>query len=95
MKYQSLNATSAILALWYVTNTSLSAFCKLTEQFGDAKQALMAELTKWQELGVHNAHIKRCQDADDVMAMVDGLYDESERGTYGMLLWMMSVILTC
>lgn len=85
MKYQSLNATSAILALWYVTNTSLSAFYKLTEQFGDAKQALMAELTKWQELGVHNAHIKRCQDADDVMAMVDGLYDESERGTYGML----------
>ena len=85
MKYQSLNATSAILALWYVTNTSLSAFYKLTEQFGDAKQALMAELTKWQELGVHNAHIKRWQDADDVMAMVDGLYDESERGTYGML----------
>lgn len=86
MSYQTLDETFATLALWYVVNTSLTAFYKLTEQFGGAKQALTEGLGAWQELGVHNAHIKRWQDVDDVMAMVTRLHDEAGRGAYGMLL---------
>lgn len=54
--YLDFDDKTAILALWYIVNTSLSAFTKLTTHFGDAKQALIAELSQWQALGLHQKH---------------------------------------
>ncbi len=86
MNYQTLDETSATLALWYVVNTSLTAFYKLTEQFGDAKQALCQSQNAWQMLSIHNAHIKRWQDINDVIAVIDRFHGECQRGAYGILI---------
>lgn len=83
--YQTLDDNSATLALWYVVNTSLTAFYKLIERFGTAKEALCQNQSDWQLLGVHVAHIGRWQDDGDVMAALDRLYGERERGAYSIL----------
>lgn len=83
--YQALDENTATLALWYVVNASLTAFYKLTKQFGMAKEALCQDRSDWQALGIHSAHITRHQDTADVMAVLDRLYGECERGGYGML----------
>lgn len=83
--YQALNEKTATLALWYVVNASLTAFYKLTKQFGTAKEALCQAQSDWRELGVHTAHIGRHRDVANVMAVLDRLHDERERGGYGIL----------
>ena len=81
--YQTLDEKQAILALWYVTNTSLVAFYKLTKQFGTAKNALLASQDAWQNLGIHVAHLKRHQDSLDVLALVERIYQQWQNGAYG------------
>ena len=83
--YQTLDEKQAILALWYVTNTSLVAFYKLTKQFGTAKNALLASQDAWQNLGIHTAHLKRHQDSLDVLALVERIYQQWQNGAYGVL----------
>lgn len=83
--YRTLNESSAILALWYVVNASLTAYYKLIKQFGTAIETLCQNQTAWQMLGIHASHIQRWQDIHDVMAMVDRLQNEQARGSYGIL----------
>lgn len=83
--YQTLDERFATLALWYITNTSLVAFYKLIGQFKSAKEALCQNVVQWQSLGIHVAHIKRWQDNADVMAVLDRINDECERGLYHLL----------
>lgn len=83
--YQTLDERFATLALWYITNTSLVAFYKLIGQFKSAKEALCQNVVQWQSLGIHVAHIKRWQDNADVMAILDRINDECERGLYHLL----------
>lgn len=85
MQTQQMSAADATLALWYVTNTSLVSFYKLTTQFGDAKAALAAGVDAWRALGVHTAHIKRYADTADVQAFVARVWREVAAGSYGVL----------
>lgn len=84
MSYQALTDTQAVLALWYVTNTSLVSYYKLTAQFGDAKSALLADVANWQKLAIHAAHQKRWQDSADVIAFVQKVFHEVALGSYAM-----------
>ncbi|WFF38660.1 DNA-processing protein DprA [Moraxella nasibovis] len=84
MQYQALNQQAAVLALWYIVNTSLSSYYKLIDAFGDAKSAL-ARGRDWRSLSVHAAHVKRFDDAQDVLAFVARVFDEVARGAYGLL----------
>lgn len=82
--YEHLDEQSATLALWYVVNTSLTAFYKLTNHYGNAKSALCCH-HEWQTLNIHKAHIARSQDGDDVLAFLAKVLDDYQRGTYGIL----------
>lgn len=82
--YHDLDEKIAVLALWYVVNTSLSAFYKLISHFGDARTAL-TDGDEWRTLGVHQAHIARHQDMSDVMAFVARVWHEWQVGQYGVL----------
>lgn len=84
MSYQALTDTQAVLALWYVTNTSLVSYYKLTAQFGDAKSALLGDMASWQQLAIHAAHQKRWQDSADVIAFVQKVFHEVALGSYAM-----------
>ncbi|OOS20894.1 DNA-processing protein DprA [Moraxella pluranimalium] len=84
MSYQALTDTQAVLALWYVTNTSLVSYYKLVAQFGDAKSALLADIASWQQLAIHAAHQKRWQDSADVIAFVQKVFHEVALGSYAM-----------
>lgn len=83
--YQALTDKLSTLALWYIVNTSLSSFYKLTEHFGDSSTALQQPVLAWQELGIHKAHQQRWQDVSDTLAFVDRVCHDSERGAYGVL----------
>lgn len=83
--YQALTGRWAVLALWYIVNTSLIAYYKLLERFGGASQALLATRTAWQELGIHTAHLNRWQDATDVLAFIDRVQKELSINTYHLL----------
>lgn len=83
--YQNLDNRLAILALWYIVNTSLTSFYKLTEQFGSSKHALVQSLQAWQELGIHKAHQKRWKDVGDTLAFVARVCDDWQRQAYGVL----------
>lgn len=83
--YLDFDDKTAILALWYIVNTSLSAFTKLTTHFGDAKQALIAELSQWQALGLHQKHLARWQDGTDVLAFVEKIYHGQTIGNFGLV----------
>lgn len=85
MSYQSLDSHAATLALWYVVNTSLSSYYKLTQAFGGAKNALIESDDLWRSLSIHGAHIKRKNDADDVLAFIERVSDDVARGAYGVL----------
>lgn len=85
MSYQSLNSHTATLALWYVVNTSLSSYYKLTNIFNDPKSALSQPVDAWRSLSIHAAHIKRWEGMDDVMAFVNKVSDDVVRGVYGTL----------
>lgn len=68
--YHDLDERHALLALWYVVNTSLSAFYKLYRHSGSAKSALCEPISTWQTLDIHAAHLKRVGDVADVLAFV-------------------------
>ncbi|OOR88172.1 DNA protecting protein DprA [Moraxella caviae] len=85
MSYQTLDAHTKTLALWYIVNTSLQSYYKLIESFGGAEQALEADVSAWQALSLHKAHIGRYQDAQDVLAFVDKVQNDVARGAYGAL----------
>lgn len=85
MQYQELSHRASVLALWYIVNTSLSSYYKLIDAFGDVKSAL-AQGQKWRSLPIHTAHVKRYDDADDVLAFVARVSDDVLRGAYGLLL---------
>lgn len=82
--YESLNVRDATLALWYVVNTSLTAFYKLTAHYGDAKSAL-CQHSDWHALSIHKAHLTRSLDGDDVRAFVAKVNEECQRGAYDVL----------
>ena len=83
--YKALDMPLATLALWYVVNTSLSAYYKLTEHFDGAYQALNASSQAWQALGIHVAHVRRHQDSSDVLAFVERILAQCAQGAYGIL----------
>lgn len=83
--YKDLDAQMATLALWYIVNTSLSAYYKLIEQFGEAYHALNTSSQAWQALGIHTAHIKRYQDVSDVLAFIERISTHSQQGAYGIV----------
>lgn len=56
----------AVLALWYVVNTSLSAYYKLIDAFGSPKASLFASTNDWQMLGIHKSHIQRLTDIKSI-----------------------------
>lgn len=85
MSYQQLSTHSAVLALWYIVNTSLSSYYKLIDAFGDAYSALSMTVGDWRALSLHSAHIKRFEDADDVLAFVSRVLDEVSYGAYRVL----------
>ncbi|WII95280.1 DNA-processing protein DprA [Moraxella haemolytica] len=85
MTYQNLNSHEAVLALWYIVNTSLSSYYKLIDAYDDAHTALLATKEAWQSLSIHVAHLKRFEDSSDVLAFVGRVYDEVSRGAYGLL----------
>lgn len=60
----------AVLALWYVVNTSLSAYYKLIDAFGSPKASLFASTNDWQMLGIHKSHIQRLTDIKSIDAFL-------------------------
>lgn len=86
MSYQAFDDKQAVLALWYIVNTSLTAFYKLVAHCGDAKAVLLSDPAVWQGLGIHAAHQKRWQDAVDVTAFVDKVAYDVGCGSYGLLI---------
>ncbi|MFC0819946.1 DNA-processing protein DprA [Moraxella marmotae] len=84
MAYSSLSAKQSVLALWYVTNTSLISYYKLIKHCGDAQAALTADGSLWKNLAIHAAHIKRWQDVADVLAFIDKVTRETAIGSYEM-----------
>lgn len=84
MAYASVTPQQSILALWYVTNASLISYRKLSEYFGDAKAALMANKADWQALGIHAAHIDRWQDEANTLAFIEKVAKDVAIGSYAM-----------
>lgn len=80
--YFDFDEKTAILALWYIVNTSLSAFTKLTTHFETAKQALLADTSHWQALTLHQKHISRWQDGADVLAFVEKIHQGQRVGNF-------------
>lgn len=83
--YETLGDQRAILALWYVVNTSLTAYYKLIHAFGSAKAALCQPTQAWQTLGVHTAHQKRHADSADVLAFLSKTDEQVAYGAYQLL----------
>lgn len=80
--YFDFDEKTAILALWYIVNTSLAAFTKLTAHFETAKQALLADTSHWQALTLHQKHISRWQDGADVLAFVEKIHQGQRVGNF-------------
>lgn len=74
-----------MLALWYITNTSLISYYKLVNHCGDAASALSQNQSVWKSLGIHAAHIKRWQDVNDVLAFLDKVRHDVELKIYGIV----------
>lgn len=74
-----------MLALWYITNTSLISYYKLVNHCGDAASALSQNQSIWKLLGIHAAHIKRWQDVNDVLAFLDKVRHDVELKMYGIV----------
>lgn len=83
--YQQLTDNQATLALWYIVNASLVSYYKLINYFGEAKNALLADLSRWQSLSLHASHIKRWYDIADVMAFLEKVDQELQAGLYGLI----------
>lgn len=83
--YQDLDEATALLALWYAVNTSLSAFYKLYNHAGSAKSALSEPVSTWQALNIHAAHVGRVADMADVLAFVGRVGEQVAQGAYGVL----------
>ncbi|MDO4896252.1 MAG: DNA-processing protein DprA [Moraxella sp.] len=83
--YDELSDRQAVLALWYVVNTSLTAHYKLVETFGSAKSALGEPVVSWQGVGVHSSHQKRLGDPQDVLAFLAKIDEQVRQGAYDLL----------
>lgn len=82
MAYSSLTDKQAVLALWYIVNTSLISYYKLITYCNNAKDALLADTSVWQNLAIHKLHIKRWHDSADVLAFVGKIKQEVSLGSY-------------
>ncbi|OOS07409.1 DNA processing protein [Moraxella cuniculi DSM 21768] len=82
MAYSSLTDKQAVLALWYIVNTSLISYYKLITYCNNAKDALLADTSVWQNLAIHKLHIKRWHDSADVLAFVEKIKQEVSLGSY-------------
>ncbi|MCL1623989.1 DNA-processing protein DprA [Moraxella sp. Tifton1] len=85
MSYEKLNDRHAIIAMWYVVNTSLISYYKLIDAFGDARSALLATPDEWRMLGIHTAHVRRFKDNQDVLAFISRVLECVARGAYDLL----------
>lgn len=83
--YDELSDRQASLALWYVVNTSLTAYYKLVGAFGSAKSVLSETVASWQGVGVHTSHQKRLSDPQDVLAFLAKIDEQVKQGAYGLL----------
>lgn len=54
----------AVLLLWQRVNASLTAFYKLTKQFGSAQSALQQSSEQWTQLKIHAKHVTRHANAN-------------------------------
>lgn len=81
-EYHHLDERQAVLALWYVVNTSLTAYYKLYDAFGSAKSALCQPVQAWQTLKVHSSHQKRHADGSDVLAFLAKIDEQVGYGAY-------------
>lgn len=52
----------AVITLWQLVNTSLSAYAKLITQFHTAENTLSQPLSAWQNLNLHASHLERFGD---------------------------------
>lgn len=84
--YGHLSERWAVVALWYVVNTSLTAYYKLMDAFGSAKSALCQPKNAWQDVGVHISHQKRHADGADVLAFLAKIEQEMGYGAYQLVL---------
>ncbi|MDO5651835.1 MAG: DNA-processing protein DprA [Moraxella sp.] len=77
---------SAVLALWFVVNASLSSYHKLVAAFGSAKEALSASADDWQALGIHQAHRQRLQDSNGLQVFLSSVAQDLKERRYQVLL---------
>ncbi|WP_182405729.1 DNA-processing protein DprA [Psychrobacter sp. GP33] len=75
----------AVLALWYEVNASLSAYHKLLTSFGSAQQAWAAKVGAWQQLGIHQTHLKRHEETQQTIESIDKIEQAVQAGKYQLL----------
>jgi len=76
---------SAILALWYEVNASLSAYHKLITFFGDAQLAWQAKVEAWRQLGIHHTHLKRHEQPEQTLTSIDNIQQALIEERYSLL----------
>ncbi|WP_350561667.1 DNA-processing protein DprA [Psychrobacter sp. CAL346-MNA-CIBAN-0220] len=75
----------AVLALWYEVNASLSAYHKLVTAFGSARQAWIAKVGAWKQLGIHHSHLKRHEEEQQTLDSIDKIEQALIAGKYQLL----------
>lgn len=75
----------AVLALWYVTNASLTSYYKLVNVFSTPKNALSAKLSAWQALTIHKSHLERWADTVTLERFLDKTEQRWQNGEFGLL----------
>lgn len=76
---------SAILALWYRVNASLTAYYKLINAFHSPAAALQASVADWQALGIHKKHLERHGDVTTMQRLVDGCMHSIAKGEFQLI----------
>lgn len=71
----------AILSLWFLVNSSLSAYYKLLAHYGQAAAAL-AHMQQWGALGIHKAHLARAADAHSLSAFLQKTEADLAKNSY-------------
>lgn len=75
----------AVLALWYITNASLTSYYKLVNVFSTPKNALSAKLSAWQALTIHKSHLERWADTAALENFLDNTQRRWQNGEFGLL----------
>lgn len=73
---------SAILALWYRVNASLTAYYKLINAFHSPAAALQASVADWQTVGIHKKHLERHGDVIKMQHLLDGCVRSIAQGEF-------------